>query len=74
MEWHFPLYLGVVAIEKRAFRSPSNRVANIIIITIYGKYFTETRKKNNIFDIGTMKVENYLNIAFIFGDYGKQVA
>ena len=28
MELHLPLHLGVVAIEKGAFRSPSTKVAN----------------------------------------------
>ena len=29
-----PLHLGVVAIEKGAFRSPSTKVANITLLTV----------------------------------------
>ena len=33
-----PLYLGVVAIEKRAFGSPSTKVANFITLFIFRGY------------------------------------
>ena len=32
MELHSPLHLGVVAIEKGAFWSPSTKVANFLLI------------------------------------------
>ena len=34
MEYHLPLHLGVVAIEKGAFRSPSTKVVNFTYIYI----------------------------------------
>ena len=35
MEWHPPLHLGVVAIEKGAFGSPTTKVSNFTFIYIY---------------------------------------
>ena len=34
MEWHPLLHLGVVAIEKGAFGSPSTKVANFTFISV----------------------------------------
>ena len=39
-EWHLPLRLGLVAIEKGSFRSPSSMIGQLLINTYL------TRKKN----------------------------
>ena len=40
MEQHPPLHLGIVAVEKGAFGSPSTKVANFTFIYIYIYIYT----------------------------------
>ena len=53
MEWHPPLHLGVVAIEKEAFVSPSTKVNNFTYMNIIGGHCPqECWYLNNLLDDG----------------------
>ena len=61
MEWSPPLHLGVEAIEKGAFGSPSTKVANFILL--YLQCLWQERKnslRHNLF--GDKIIENCLKI------------
>ena len=52
MEYHPPLHLGVVAIEKGAFESPSTKITNFTYSYIYEAFlylFLKLKKDKNEF-------------------------